>query len=172
MRTVLYILLCCSLQLAGGGIATGQQRPAPRPAEGAPLAETLRGLESQLVRYGKMRYYDPFGPFEHKYYDTRFEYLRSEGCVIRYRHSPMRRGDEYSVDLAELDPTLVKAEVPKGWTGGRVVFSSVAGKKTVTRRTREGKVYHHHTGEFAVSEQGALGGIADGLRQAILSCRN
>jgi hypothetical protein len=173
MKAVLCILLCCSFQFAVGAVAAGQQMPAaPRPAEGAPLVETLRWLESQLVRYGKMRYYDPFGPFEHKYYDTRFEYLRSEGCVIRYRYSVMRRGDEYSVALTELDPTQVKAEVPKGWKGGRVVFGSVAGKEAVTLHAHGGKVQRQRTGEFGVSDREALGSIAEELQRAIVSCRN
>jgi hypothetical protein len=171
MRVVLSMLLCCSLQFAGGANAAGQQSPVAPLAEGASLAERLQWLDSQLVRYGRMRYYDPYGPFERKYYDARFEYLRSEGCVVRYRDSAMRHGEEYSADLTELDPTQVKAEVPKGWTGGRVVFVSVAGKEAVSRQGRGEKVQRYRTGGFGVSKQEALGSIAEELRRAILSCR-
>jgi hypothetical protein len=145
--------------------------PAPAPVEGASLAETIQWLDSRLVRYGKMRHYDPFGPFEHKYYDTRFEYLRADGCVIRYRHSAMRGDDEHSANLADLDPAQVRAEVPKNWKGGRVVFSSLAGRAAITFHTRGGKARRYHTDAFAVSDQAALGGIAEALRRAISSCR-
>ena len=176
MRAILYILFCCSLQFAGSAIAAGQQKPAPAAAAplaaDAPLAETLRWLESRLVRSGTFRYYDPFGPYEHKYYDRSFEYLRSEGCVIRYRYKEMRRGEEYSVDLTKLDPTQVKADIPKGWKGGRVVFVSVAGKNAVTSPSFWGRAQRENTSEFALSDPEALEGIAEALRRAILLCRN
>lgn len=173
MRRVLSMLFCCCLlQFAGGSVASGQQTPSPTLAEGASLSETIQWLDSRLVRYGEMRYYDPFGPFEHKYYDTRFEYLRAEGCVIRYRHSAMRSDDEYSTNLADLDPAQVRAEVPKNWKGGRVVFSSIAGGTAIMRHTRGGKTQRQHTGAFGVSDRRALDGIAEALRRAISSCRS
>ncbi|HEY0100434.1 MAG TPA: hypothetical protein VGB76_15930 [Pyrinomonadaceae bacterium] len=172
MRRILSVLLCCwLLQFAGGTIASGQQIPVAPLAEDASLAETLKWLESQLVRHGKMRYYDPFGPFEHKYYDTRFEYLRADGCVVRYRRSTMRRGDEYSVNLSDLDPAQVKAEVPKNWKGGRVIFSSATSSPAVTYHAKGGKARSHPTGEFASNDKAALEGIAGALRRAIASCR-
>lgn len=78
---------------------------------------------------------------------------------------------ERTVNLAALDPALVRGENPKKWDGGRVMFGAGRGKVAVTERDRRGRLHEYEGGEFYVSEEGAVEGIAKALRQAVVTCR-
>jgi hypothetical protein len=116
-----------------------------------------------------------------------FDGMRTDGCRITYRvkevSSYAPRGDitsgpfggtsysEYSVDLKDLEPSLVKAERPKGWRGGRIDFRAEGGRRVVTSPQKGGKVSSYDGGTFYVSEESELDAVAEALRRAITMCR-
>ena len=79
--------------------------------------------------------------------------------------------DVRTVDLAALDPTLVKANTPKKWDGGSVIFGAGGGKAAVSYKDRCGKLMESGGGEFYVSEKERVGAIAGALRHAVALCR-
>ena len=175
-------LLALLLSAAVQGVAQQPSvSPAPPPDD---LQETIEWLGSQLKRYGRMNFASASdaGAFRRHSFDG----MRTDGCRITYRvkevssYAPTRNMDgpsggtsynEYSVDLRELDPALVKAERPKGWRGGQVVFSAGGGRRVLTTRDKRGKVSSYDGGTFYVSEDAALDAIAEALRRAISMCR-
>jgi hypothetical protein len=79
--------------------------------------------------------------------------------------------DVRTIDLAALDPSLVKANTPKKWDGGSVLFGAGRGKVAVSYKDRKGKLLQYDGGEFYVSERERVGPIAEALRRAVALCR-
>ena len=79
--------------------------------------------------------------------------------------------DVRTLDLAALDPSLVKGNTPKKWDGGSVLFGAGRGKTAVSYRDGDGKLLQFGSGEFYVSERERVGPIADALRRAVALCR-
>jgi hypothetical protein len=79
--------------------------------------------------------------------------------------------DVRTVDLAALDPTLVKGNTPKKWDGGSVLFGAGRGKAAVRFTDRHGKLMEYDGGEFYVSEKDRVEAIADALRHAVALCK-
>lgn len=79
--------------------------------------------------------------------------------------------DVRTLDLAALDPSLVKANAPKKWDGGSVLFGAGRGKAAVSYTDRKGKLMRFDGGEFYVSEKERVEPIAEALRRAVALCR-
>jgi hypothetical protein len=79
--------------------------------------------------------------------------------------------DVRTLDLAALDPSLVKANTPKKWDGGSVLFGAGRGNVAVSYRDGKGKLLQFDGGEFYVSERERVGPIAEALRRAVALCR-
>jgi len=79
--------------------------------------------------------------------------------------------DERTLDLAALDPSLVRGETPKKWDGGVVTFGAGRGKVAVRYTGRKGKLLGSDGDRFYVSEKERVEQIADALRRAVALCR-
>jgi hypothetical protein len=78
---------------------------------------------------------------------------------------------ERIVNLAALDPTLVRGESPKKWDGGVIIFGAGLGKVAVRSRDERGKMQEYEGGEFYVSEKEQVEAIAQALRRTVMLCR-
>jgi hypothetical protein len=173
-------ILAFLLSAAGHGVA---QQPSERPPDD--LQETIEWLGGQLKQYGRMNFASASEPgvFRRQSFDG----MRTDGCRITYRikfkssyapSSDFMNGpvggtsySEYSVDLKDLEPSLVKAAKPKGWKGGRIDFGAAGGRRVVTSRDKRGKVSAYDGGTFYVSEEAAVDAVAEALRRAVSMCK-
>jgi hypothetical protein len=180
------VLFLSLLAAAGGGFAqrrAARQPPEPPPADD--LQETIEWLGRRLKQYGSMKTASPSEPGVQRRWD--FDGMRSDGCAITYRvktgavYPPtddLTKGaagwtsyTEYGVDLRALDPSLVKAEKPKGWSGGRITFSAGRGGVAVTTRVKGGETRSFDGSFFYVSDAAAVDVMAEALRRAIVMCK-
>jgi hypothetical protein len=168
------LLLACGL-----GFAQKRSQAPPEPPPKDDLQQTIEWLGVQLKYYGRVNFASPSEPgVQHR---KSFDGMRTDGCTITYRIKTVSTyppGNnftggasyrEFTVDLKALEPSLVKAEKPKSWSGGRITFGSKPGERAVTERIN-GKVMEYDSGEFFISEAPAVDVIADALRQAITMC--
>lgn len=79
--------------------------------------------------------------------------------------------DKRTLDLAVLDPSLVRGETPKKWDGGFVAFSAGRGKAAVWYTDPNGKQQVYDGDGFYVSEKNRVESIASALRHAIALCK-
>ena len=162
------LLLACA-----SGLAQKRSQAPPEPPPKDDLQQTIEWLGAQLKYYGRVNFASPSEPgvLRRKSFDG----MRTDGCKITCRiKTVMNAGgpsyEEFTVDLRLLEPSLVKAEKPKSWSGGRVTFGSKPGGGAVTERYRD-KVRAYDSNEFFISEAPAVDVIADALRQAVAMCR-
>ncbi len=197
MRRALHTVLISLIVLVTCSAARAQQPEFPDNVglpENASLQDTLSWLDTNLRRYGRFTlYYSLYEPGLR--YRTQFQGLDANGCSITYRVSYERLGPggrdvispsgqltslndgnvstrENTVNLALLDPALVRADRPKKWDGARVVFGSQRGKLALSFRDQRGKLRQYEGGEFYVSELDAVDSIARAMRQAVTLCHN
>jgi hypothetical protein len=182
LRAPLLVLIIFAA--AGGGAAQRKSQP-PEPPPADDLQETIEWLGRQLKRYGSMKTASPSEPGVQRRWD--FDGMRSDGCAITYRvkagavyppTNDLTKGaagwtsyTEYGVDLRALDPSLVKAEKPKDWGGGRVTFGAGRGGVAVTTRVKGGRTQSFDGSFFYVSDAAAADVIAEALRRAIVMCK-
>ncbi|HKG13049.1 MAG TPA: hypothetical protein VKB12_06910 [Pyrinomonadaceae bacterium] len=76
-----------------------------------------------------------------------------------------------TVDLAALDPSLVRGETPKKWDGGFVAFSAGRGKAAVSYTDTNGKLQAYDGDGFYVNKKERVEQIADALRHAVELCK-
>ncbi len=152
------------------------------------LSESLNLLGDKLERYGEVRI--SYGiQFPGRQTRQRFEFLKSQGCLFRYRllsdelsstdNNAISSGNpiplkttDWSVNLADVDPESVEIKTDKRWTGGFVNFRIADGSLGVKCHNCYGpnpNVYS--TGGFAIGNDKALTMIADELKTAIGFCR-
>ena len=79
--------------------------------------------------------------------------------------------DERTLDLAALDPSLVRGETPKKWDGGVVTFGAGQGKSALRYTDTKGRLREYGGGEFYVSEKDRVEPIASALRRAVALCK-
>jgi hypothetical protein len=175
MSSLAFVLLfACGL-----GFAQRRAQAPPEPPPADDLQQTIEWLGVQLKVYGKVNFASPSEPgVQHR---KSYDGIRTDGCKLTYRiktvsvyppSSHFMGGAsyrEFTVDLRELEPSLVKTEKPKSWTGGRITFGSKPGVKAVTERIG-GKAMAYDSGEFFISEAPAVDVIADALRRAVTMC--
>ncbi|HEX8772958.1 MAG TPA: hypothetical protein VF735_05085 [Pyrinomonadaceae bacterium] len=197
MKRYACILFTSVLVLIGcSAVSAQQQQQSPvntTLAESASLADTLSWLDVKLRQYGRFTLHYPlYQPGLH--FRTRFLGLEANGCVVTYRVSYEQRGSgsndvispardavkpvgyssnvrERIVNLAALDPTLVRGESPKKWDGGVIIFGAGLGKVAVRSRDERGKMQEYEGGEFYVSEKEQVEAIAQALRRTVMLCR-
>jgi hypothetical protein len=166
--------LAFALLLAfGSGFAQKRSQAPPEPPPKDDLQQTIEWLGTQLKFYGRVNFASPSEPgVQHR---KSFDGMRTDGCKITCRIKTVTNMgggasyEEFTVDLRLLEPSLVKAEKPKSWSGGRVIFGSKPGVGAVTERFN-GKVRAYDSNEFFISEAPAVDVIADALRQAVTMC--
>lgn len=140
-------------------------------------------------------------PFGRTSGTQRLSSARAEGCVLRYEltsefeqpggpaslerpHDAVgniyRIVNEWTADLADLDPAKVRVMNPARTKGGATIFFSTRDGKEAVRwtwqeRTRLGvwtKAQQFSGGYFPMRDDGRLGEVAEALRRAITVCQN